>query len=144
MPLSTFSSIPLLSPLVQVSQSNAGPTAAMPITLEDVSHQGIIDIRGKASSQALQTLYDAVPATPGDVTMTSDGALARLRSDQFVLLSNQHDPAILNRLNAVISADTITITDMTHGRAIMALVGTQADAVLPKICGLNFHSDAFP
>ncbi|MBC7814291.1 MAG: hypothetical protein H7175_24260 [Burkholderiales bacterium] len=140
MPVFTFSTIPFVSPLANVTQ----PTAATRIRLEDASQQGMIDIRGQAAALVLQTLYDAVPAASGDVIMTPDGALVRLRLDQFALLGNQHDESVFNRLNEAAGAATITVTDMTHGRAIMLLVGAQAGAVLPKICGLDFHDEAFP
>jgi len=140
MPVSTFSTIPFVSPLENVAQ----PTAATRIRLEDATQQGMIDIRGKAAEQVLQTLYDSVPSASGDVTITSDGTLVRLRPDLFALLGNQRNEAVFTRLNNAAGAAGITVTDMTHGRAIMLLVGAQAGSVLPKICGLDFHDAAFP
>lgn len=138
MSLSTFSDIPFASPLAQIA---ADSTPSAQITLTDVSHHGMIDIRGRTAEQNLKTLYDAVPDSPGNVTVTRDGLLARLRPDQFALLLTEG--ANRNVLNALGSA-AVTITDVTHGRAIMLLSGAQAGEVLPKVCGLSFHDAAFP
>lgn len=138
MPLSTSSDIPFTSPLKK-PDANAVPSSQ--VTLTDVSAQGVIDIRGRTADQALKTLYDAVPGSPGSVTLTRDGALACLRPDQFTLLLN--NGANRDALDAL-DGMTVTITDVTHGRAIMRLTGEKAPSVLPKICGLNFADAAFP
>lgn len=145
MPLSTFSSIPPVSPLEKVAQPTVAPISMAQIALTDASHQGVIDIRGQAAEQVLRTLYDDVPDATGKVTLIRDGALARLRPDQFALLLEQYENRdALKRLEEAVDEIGVTVTDVTHGRAIMLLSGAKAAAALPKVCGLDFHNSAFP
>jgi sarcosine oxidase, subunit gamma len=46
-------------------------------------------------------------------------------------------------VSKAITIERVTLTDITHGRAGIALVGTQARDVLAKVCGLDFSDRTF-
>jgi sarcosine oxidase, subunit gamma len=145
MPLSTFAELPFTSPLAAVGHVTTQPTAAASVTMADISHNALIHIRGNAAAQVLRTIYEIVPDMPGNAAMVSAGVLGRLRADEFVLfvgLGSVND-AMQNLTSAVGSAH-MTLTDLTHGRAGIALGGVHAANVLPKVCGLDFHESVFP
>jgi heterotetrameric sarcosine oxidase gamma subunit len=98
----------------------------------------VLHLRGDDVERPLQ----AGEMRIGAVRTTEDGLLVRLRRDEFVLLTNEGE-AVLNRFTALIAGQPITLTDITHGRCGMLLVGAHAADVLPKVCGLNFSERQF-
>jgi heterotetrameric sarcosine oxidase gamma subunit len=50
---------------------------------------------------------------------------------------------LMQRLGAVDEA-LVTVLDVTHGRAMLRLTGARSDAVLGKVCGVDFCDRATP
>ena len=42
------------------------------------------------------------------------------------------------------SEQFVTVTDITHGRAEIRVIGPHSQELLSKVCGLDFHLSAFP
>jgi heterotetrameric sarcosine oxidase gamma subunit len=42
------------------------------------------------------------------------------------------------------SGELITVTDITHGRADLLLVGSRSTELLSRLCSLDFHPGHFP
>jgi heterotetrameric sarcosine oxidase gamma subunit len=42
------------------------------------------------------------------------------------------------------AAELVTVTDVTHGRALLRLTGAQGAAVLAKVCGIDFSERVTP
>lgn len=105
------------------------------------AHLGLLNLRGQSAGALAQQVYGAAIDAVGAVVPVSDGLLARLRRDEIALLS----PCLPDALERLQSADSaLTITDVTHGRGFLVLVGARALNVLPKVCGLNLSDTAFP
>lgn len=51
---------------------------------------------------------------------------------------------IAERLRAAIGIDTGTVTDLSHGRTAIRIVGTKAEWVLSKLFAIDFAPPAFP
>lgn len=80
----------------------------------------------------------------GDVVgLPGEGMLVRLRRDEFLLLAADGLTS-LERLDGLIEDCHVTVTDITHGRCALHLVGIGAVRVLRKLCGLDFSDKAFP
>ena len=147
MTLPTHSQIPIAAPLAGTASasgekrqiSHLGESVGLTI----IADQGLLHIRGQDSRAMLQTVYGVEMTTVGSVARVSDGPLACLRSDEFVLVTPDiHDA--LTRLQSAASANLFTLTDITHGRSIILIAGARATDVLAKVCGLDFSEKAFP
>jgi heterotetrameric sarcosine oxidase gamma subunit len=141
MTLSTVSNLPFLSPIG--AESPAGVMGRL--WLEDFSGSWVLlRVQGQAE-EALRRAFGDVPAAPGDVLEVGWGAFAAcLRPDLYLLLLQPEDgPRLAESLQAD-AGPRLTVTDITHGRAVLHLNGSLSGAMLPKLCGLDFHPDAFP
>jgi heterotetrameric sarcosine oxidase gamma subunit len=146
----TASDIPFRSPLAGILSGYAtGPAgqARNQVGLVEATGCGLLRIRGRSAESALSNLWNGAPAAIGEVVSVPDGALARLRADEFLFMALS--PSLeLGALEAQIAAlpytGLVTVTDVTHGHGILQLVGQYAPDVLPKLCGLDFGDTAFP
>lgn len=134
MVLQTISDQPFISPLSRLldGQRPAGYEQAQHSAgLVDLSGQLLLHIRGVQ-------LPAAMPATIGDVLAIDEGLSTRLRSD--ICLTIGVPPERID----VGGEALLTITDITHGRGHLLLLGKHAPDVLVKVCGLDFADAAFP
>jgi heterotetrameric sarcosine oxidase gamma subunit len=131
--LPTFADLPIASPLLV---QGGGKRDAL--TLSEITGFTLLHIRG-ADAEMLLPQYGM---KIGGVASTDEGMLARLRRDEFVLLSSQGKSA-LSRLEERINNRSITLTDLTHGRCMLLLVGQDATSVLSRLCALDFSDSAF-
>jgi heterotetrameric sarcosine oxidase gamma subunit len=136
----TTADLPIQSPLSESSTGIAGR-----VLLEDLSgRRALLDLRGDANP-ALRRVFGAVPDAPGGVLVDQHRAVARLRPDHLIAATEPGDAAALvGDLRGGGPDHPITITDITHGRGVLRLGGAYAAGVLPKLCGLDFRSRAFP
>ena len=139
MTLQTTADLPFTSPLAHTlrEQTALSPAQAYDtVGLADLSGQMLWHVRGANVEAALSD----VPPSVGDVTMSDDGLLARLRGDTALVIG-----AGAADLSSTIDENSLlTVTDITHGRGHLLLIGKRAPDVLPKVCGLDFDSRAFP
>ena len=144
MTLLTNSKLPNASPLtdIQFDHQNRQEQHAK-VALSAITRWQHLHLRGQAAESALARVYDMPEMAIGRVISVSDGVLARLRRDEFLLLTADL-PAAMERLEAKPDEALLTLTDITHGRVVIGLVGARAQAVLAKICGLDFGDGQFP
>jgi heterotetrameric sarcosine oxidase gamma subunit len=148
MSLSTHSQQPI-APAVTAeggddsTSSQAANRSRNRVSLGIVRDQGMLHIRGREARRVLAQVYDTEETDVGQVRLVADGTLACLRPDECVLLTSDVQAA-LNHLKGVSSSRLLTLTDVTHGRAMILLTGLRAADVLPKVCGLDFSARRFP
>jgi heterotetrameric sarcosine oxidase gamma subunit len=117
------------------------------VGLADATGRGLLRIRGRDVESALRSVWDAGPLATGDVTQVPEGALARLRADELLLMAltpSTEIGALKARIAASPYTGLVTVTDVTHGHGLLQLVGQRAPDVLAKLCGLDFDDAAFP
>ncbi len=132
--LPTFSDLPIASPLKKTS---IGVGA---LRLEEDTIYTLLHIRGSEAETVLQQATMKI----GDVIgLSGEGMLARLRRDEFLMLARdgRSSQECLERL---IGDQHVTVTDITHGRCALNLIGVDVVRVLRKVCGLDFSDAAFP
>jgi heterotetrameric sarcosine oxidase gamma subunit len=117
------------------------------VGLADAAGHGLVRIRGLSAESALRSVWDAVPAATGEVTSVREGALARLRPDEFLFMAltpSAEIGALATRIAASPHSELLTVTDVTHGHGLLQLLGPRAPDVLPKLCGLDFDDAVLP
>ena len=140
---------------------NSQPIFASPITISiaqpvvqgadlivrDITGVPVILIQG-IPGNALDGLFGNIPGNPGATVDTGDTVLARLTPDELYIFGKRPGAAlplaadIDQRLAA--ASHFAHATDLSHGKAVIKLVGPAAGETLSKICGLNFANAAFP
>ena len=132
----------------QFSTQESEETAARSrVALADVSNRGKIYLEGKTAATILSLLdSQAVPGI-GQGIQQNDRTIFRLRADQFFISTTAEEvESVAAELTATAqkSAELITVTDMTHGRSQLWVVGPQAAELLSRLCSLDFHDHHFP
>jgi heterotetrameric sarcosine oxidase gamma subunit len=110
-------------------------TGKMPVVGDNISLKetsiGLLHIRGRLPSPIESMAI-------GQVMHGSDGLRARLRRDEFIVLTTNTDAA-----EKTYAKDAhITLTNITHGRCVMRLAGARVNEVLAKVCALDFSKFA--
>lgn len=116
------------------------------VALADVTMHGKLHVEGDAALEAVRATFGSVPEQIGSGLPVDAGQLYRLRHDQFYLSTPPGGEAAAQaRLEAVIAASAlfVTVTDQTHGLTDLRLIGPASNAVLSKLCGLDFHPEVF-
>jgi heterotetrameric sarcosine oxidase gamma subunit len=137
--LLTFSDLPVASPLAGILPDQSADFTDSALGLADITGRALLHVRGDAASAALQWADMKI----GEVAARQDGLLARLRRDEFTLLTRTPRESFAH-IESAIGEQRVTLTDITHGRCGLLLVGKDAPNVLPKVCGLNFADGQFP
>ena len=126
------------------------------------------EVTGRPAAAGL-TLTDLAPLAKAGVRASLDGAMARALGIPFgraardsagalvvgsgpgewlVLGPIGTGRALLGRLGEMTAnadgQELVTILDLTHGRALLRLTGTQAAAVLAKLCGIDLADASTP
>jgi heterotetrameric sarcosine oxidase gamma subunit len=144
------SDIPFRSPLAEALGGYATGSAEQArnrVGLADATGRGLLRIRGRSAESALSNIWSAAPGAIGEVVSVPDGALARLRADECLLVAltpSTEIGALEARIRASPHTGLLTVTDVTHGHGLFQLVGQRAPDVLAKLCGLDFDDAAFP
>lgn len=132
MTLPVSADIPLSSP---IDASRPVGTVGRMLLADLTGEMSLLHVQGPAADWLARTL-GGVPVAPGGVIVRDESIAACLRPDLFLLLA------------ASVGTDElppgVTLTDLTHGRGLLRLSGSQAGRVLAKLCGLNLHDSAFP
>ena len=111
--------------------------------LADETSNGKLLLEG---DQAESVLRDGVDLGSPKINEGQDG-IYRLRNDLFFISTPpgrevSAQKKLRNTLKA--SEQFVTITDITHGRAEIRVIGPNSQEFLSKLCGLDFHPSAFP
>ena len=113
------------------------------VALADVSANGKILVQGQAAA----TVLLAVSLEIGTGMATDLGHVYRLRPDLFFISTPpgaEADAVHSIQVAAPAAADLVTVTDVTHGRAELQLMGPHSRDLLSRLCGHDFHPAAFP
>lgn len=140
--LSTAAQLLIASPYTVLSTVQPLEAVRQKAGLGEMTSWHIFHVRGLTAETLLSNAYGLTLQGVGSIVETQDGTLVRLRCDEFLLLTGNPSQAE-SRLSAMPSTGLITLTDITHGRAVMTLAGLRARDVLPKVCGLDFADAKF-
>ncbi|MCT7375235.1 sarcosine oxidase subunit gamma family protein [Chelativorans salis] len=95
-----------------------------------------------ALSGAIETVTGlSLPAAPG-AGVVGGGAVAFSIGPGRYLVAGAE--GLSTKLQAAISLDMGTVTDLSHGRAALRIAGPRAEWVLSKLFALDFSPAAFP
>jgi heterotetrameric sarcosine oxidase gamma subunit len=135
------------SPIVLPDQPVPEDSPVTGLTLSDLSGVSITLIQGKAQ-QALQERFGRRPEQPGQAVEVGEGLLSCLTPTEFYLFGTSLTarlPAAVD-LNQTLSgrSPSACATDLTHGKAVLRLIGYSAAELLSKICGVACYDPKFP
>ena len=113
------------------------------IALADETPNGKLLVEGEGAESVLMDAFDL-----GSLKINEgrDG-IYRLRNDLFFISTPPGREVSTQKKLTTASAKSetfVTVTDITHGRAEIRVIGPNSQALLSKLCGLDFHSSAFP
>lgn len=117
------------------------------VALGDESARGKLLIQGSQAEAAVARALGAAPGAVGATAALGGAEVCRLRPDLLFLGAPPAQRAgLLEALTAAAAAASslTTVTDVTHGRFELRLVGPAAPELLSQVCGLDLHPSAFP
>lgn len=117
------------------------------VVIADSSANGKVIAEGREAESIVRAAWPAVTLDIGQGTAASPGNIYRLRADLFFMSTQPGgESEVIGVLNAAASHEDsfVTVTDITHGRAELTIVGPDSAQLLSRLCGLDFHSAAFP
>ena len=113
------------------------------LVLADETSNGKLLLEGDQVESVLMAAFDlgALKINEGR------NGIYRLRNDLFFIStppgrSVRAQKKLATALKA--SEQFVTVTDITHGRAEIRVIGPHSQEFLSKVCGLDFHPSAFP
>jgi heterotetrameric sarcosine oxidase gamma subunit len=114
------------------------------VALADVSDRGKIFVEGQ-TAESILSLPKSLAV--GEGLEQNGRTIYRLRADQF-FVSTTADAveSVTAELTTAAQnvAGLVAVTDMTHGRSQLLVVGPNAAVLLGRLCGLDFHDSQFP
>ena len=116
------------------------------VALGDETPRGKLLVQGEEIAEAARQAFGGAPDAVGTWVEADGVELSRLRPD---LLYCGTEPerlaAATEALRAVAKGLTgqLTVTDVTHGRFELRLLGPEAATLLSRVCGLDFHETRF-
>lgn len=113
------------------------------LALADETSNGKLLIEGEGAESVLMAAFDL-----GSLKINEgrDG-IYRLRNDLFFISTPPGREIGAQKKLTTASAKSepfVTVTDITHGRAEIRVIGPNSQELLSKLCGLDFHPSAFP
>ena len=130
---------------------DAAPDAASRgVALADESGNGKLQVQGEDAEGLVGTAFSAPALAVGksaSIEALGPGRVCRLRRDLFFIGTAPAEAAsALDRLRREPGASERTaaaVTDLTHGRSELRVVGPAAPELLSKVCGLDFDPRRF-
>ena len=113
------------------------------LALADETSNGKLLLEGE---QAESVLMDAFDLGSLKINEGHDG-IYRLRNDLFFISTPPgREVRTQKKLTTALAASEqfVTITEVTHGRAEIRVIGPHSQELLSKVCGLDFHPSVFP
>jgi heterotetrameric sarcosine oxidase gamma subunit len=118
---------------------------ARAVRLDDLTeHLALLHVQGSGALDVLAQAFGDGPRLPGAVSDGGTALLAALRTDVAAVLVPPSQAGSIARQMTALAGKQITLLDLSHGRALMALSGPHAAAVLARLCALDFGERAFP
>ena len=120
------------------------------VAIADMSASGKLLVQGTTADVFLAKAL-AVPIVEIGKSVTTDNIeikvlVCRLRRDLFFISTASGDFAVAQQLlnqQGHENDNQITVTDVTHGRSELRLVGPESPNLMTKVCGLNFDLQCF-
>ena len=113
------------------------------LALADETPNGKLLLEG---DQAESVLMDTFDLDSLKINEGCDG-IYRLRNDVFFISTPPgREVRTQRKLTTTLKASEqfVTVTDITHGRAEIRVIGPDSQELLSKVCGLDFHPSVFP
>jgi len=121
--------------------------ATRKVGIADMSPVDKLQVEGEAATAVIKRALGVPELAIGQVHEASEKvAVSRLRRDMFLLMVMAgHGAETASQLReATEGNELVTVSNVTHGRSVIALFGPYSDELLSKLCGLDFHESAFP
>lgn len=110
------------------------------VGLVDDGPNGKLLVEGLRAEEKLQRMFGRIPTTIGSGIMLEGKNLYRLRLDRFFIVTlPEGERIVLERLVEMGELFDFMVTDITHGRAEIRIVGPACWDLMSKLCGLDFH-----
>ena len=113
------------------------------LALADETPNGKLLLEGDHAESVLMDVFNLESL---QINEGRDG-IYRLRNDLFFISTPPGREISTQKKVATASAASeqfVTVTDVTHGRAEIRVIGPDSQALLSKVCGLDFHPSVFP
>ena len=113
------------------------------VVLADETPNGKLLLEGDRAESVLMDVFDLGSLK---INEGSDG-IYRLRNDLFFISTPPGKEVSAQRKLTTASAASeqfVTVTEVTHGRAEIRVIGPASQELLSKVCGLDFRPSAFP
>ena len=117
------------------------------VAVADVSSNGKIIVQGNQAHAFLTVVLDLPAVDINEGTLVMDVGVYRLRNDIFFISTLPGKEEIIKEILVAATQKSdqfITITDVTHGRSEILVIGPSSPELLSKLCGLDFHPSIFP
>lgn len=116
------------------------------VALADRSARGKVLVEGEAAMDVVREVWGVDEVAVGRGAAIDGGWAYRLRGDRvFLSLDVGGEEGAVRAADASARAveELVVVTDVTHGRGELWLVGPAAQTLLSRLCGLDFHPEVF-
>ena len=122
------------------------PAQTDALRMHDHSARAKLIVEGARAAQVLATLWSGTPNAVNAGWTDGQVGVYCLRPDRYLVHGAAGtDDALEARVRSALPAgQLLTVTNITHGRTEIQLVGTQCVALLSRLCALNFSAREFP
>jgi len=117
------------------------------LALADCSAIGKIMVQGQGAESRLQSLWAVPLLNLGRGLALADKQVYRLRADRYLITTPpDRTEETVETLTAAApnGAELLTVTDITHGRSELWLLGPAGRTLLNRLCGLDLQAAVFP
>lgn len=117
------------------------------VALADASANGKIRVEGETAESVSQRVWNVSKLDIGVGAEVGSTQVFRLRDDLFFVRTSPDGEG--EALKSLTQSDhsfdeLVTVTDITHGRSELLLIGPDSAELLSRLCGLDFHPSKFP
>lgn len=115
------------------------------VVLADETPNGKLSIEGIEAEALVRGTFGTPELAVGDGVAIASHRVYRLRDDLFLVSTppGGEGPA-QDRLTAHASDRFVTVTDITHGRSEIRVIGPAGRELLSRVCALDLHPSVFP
>ena len=133
-----------ISPLQHITQG-AATISGQGVTISDRSMVGKLQVEGVSAETVLAAAFGAAPSQNADVEVVDGVMIGRITPSRYLLITEQDGAAAAAaKVEAAVEDAFITVSPQTNGQAMIHVSGEQSQALLSKLCGLDFNSAEFP
>ncbi|MFE6175715.1 sarcosine oxidase subunit gamma [Streptomyces sp. NPDC056464] len=137
------------SPLAHLEERmrGAGVTGARGVTLTERPFATMVNLRVTPGTEAAgrieKALGASLPRQCGHTTTSSPRSVLWLGPDEWLVVSQADDSAVLADLHEALGADPGSVVDVSANRTTLELSGPAARQALEKGCPLDLHPRSF-